>query len=473
MRGGVILQGLISNQFLLNTATAQKLYFDYAADLPIIDYHCHVSPKEIFEDLHYDNITQMWLNSDHYKWRLMRSAGVNESYITGDRSPKEKFLKFAEILPYAAGNPMYHWCHLELKRFFDWDGFLSKNTAEDVWQVCTEKLSKGSSLSVRSLITKSNVSMLGTTDDPCDDLIWHRKLAADPTFAPRVCPTFRPDNALNILNPEFVNYIHKLGEVTGHPILNLNDIKEALSQRIAYFSANGCLAADHGLNYAMFRPSEEKTVAEIFCRALSGEKISIEDAEKYTTNLLLHCAREYFAHGFVMQIHYSCIRNPNSLMLQKLGPDTGFDCVSPTGNGIALVSLLDTLYREGSLPQTIIYSLNPSDNVFLDTLVGSFQSDKVPGKIQHGSAWWFNDTRSGIRDQLISLSNLGILGTFVGMLTDSRSFLSYTRHEYFRRILCDLLGEWVERGEYPSDFSLLSTLITNICYTNAKQYFSL
>ncbi len=460
----------LDKDFLLNTETARKLYFGVVADLPIIDYHCHVSPREIYEDKRFENITEIWLGGDHYKWRLMRSHGIDEYYITGDAPAKEKFFKFAEMLPSAIGNPMYHWCHLELKNYFGYEGTLSGKTAEEVWTLCNEKLKN---MSARSIITDSNVVFIGTTDDPIDSLEYHRLLAQDKSFKTVVAPSFRPDKALNIDKAGWKEYIARLSEVSGVDIKDLPSLKEALRLRILFFAENGCRASDHGLDKMVYAKAQESEINALITRGLSGESITSDEAEPLKTELLVFCAKQYVKLGWVMQLHYNCMRNPNSRMLEKLGADTGFDCIGPDNGSRKLAPLLDRLYSEDSLPKTIIYSLDASDNSFIDTLIGAFQGTECRGKIQHGSAWWFNDNKTGMRDQLISLANLSLLGNFVGMLTDSRSFLSYTRHEYFRRILCALIGEWVENGEYPNDESTLAEIVGGICYSNAKNYFGL
>ncbi len=462
----------MDKNFLLNTKTAQMLYAGYAEKLPIIDYHCHVSPREIYEDKRFANITELWLGGDHYKWRLMRSNGVDEYYITGDADPYEKFEKFAELLPKAIGNPMYHWCHLELKKYFGYEGVLNGSTAREVWDICCERL-KDEDMSVRGIIKQSNVTFIGTTDDPIDSLEYHKLLAQDESFETAVAPSFRPDKALNIDKAGWREYIAKLSEVSGVEIGDLETLKEALRSRIAFFADNGCRASDHGLDRMVYAEATESEINALIKRGLAGEKIGSEEAEALKTELLVFCAREYARLGWVMQLHYNCMRNPNSQMFAKLGPDTGFDCIGPDNGSRKLASLLDRLNGAGNLPKTIIYSLDASDNAFIDTLIGAFQGTECCGKIQHGSAWWFNDNKQGMRDQLISLANLSLLGNFVGMLTDSRSFLSYTRHEYFRRILCGLIGEWVENGEYPGDEASLAEIVEGICYKNAKNYFGL
>jgi len=460
----------LDKDFLLSTETAKTLYHEYAAKMPIIDYHCHVSPKEIFEDKHFENISQVWLSGDHYKWRIMRSNGVDEYYITGGASDREKFQKFAEALPKTIGNPMYHWCHLELKNYFGYEGILNGETAEEVWNLCSEKL-KSSDMGVRGLIEKSSVAFIGTTDDPIDSLEWHEKIAADASFKTTVAPSFRPDKALNIDKAGWCEYIEKLSEVSEVEISDFASLKKALGKRIEYFNEHGCKASDHGLDHMVYETSTETELDEIIKKGLEHEKVSEKEAAMLKTALLVFCAEEYVRLGWVMQIHYNCLRNPNSRMFRKIGPDTGFDCIGPKNGSEALAKLLDRLDSENSLPRTIFYSLDAGDNAFLDTLIGSFQGTEVPGKLQHGSAWWFNDNKPGMIKQLTDLANLGVLGNFIGMLTDSRSFLSYTRHEYFRRILCNLIGNWVEKGELQPNMDTLGAIVEDICYNNTVRFF--
>jgi len=462
----------MDKDFLLSTETAKTLYHDFSAKMPIIDYHCHVSPKEIFEDKHFENISQVWLSGDHYKWRIMRSNGVDEYYITGGASDREKFQKFAEALPKVIGNPMYHWCHLELKNYFGYEGVLNGETAEEVWNL-TEKILREEGLGVRALIEKSNIAFIGTTDDPIDSLEWHEKIAADDSFRTIVAPSFRPDKALNIDKTGWKEYIAQLSAVSGTEITGIESLKAALHSRIEHFNAHGCKASDHGLDHMVFALADDAELDKIINKGLSGKTVSAEEAAMLKTALLIFCAEEYVRLGWAMQIHYNCLRNPNTAMFNKIGPDTGFDCIGPENGSSALASLLDVLNSKGALPRTILYSLDAGDNAFIDTLIGSFQGTEIPGKLQHGSAWWFNDNKQGMRDQLISLANLSILGNFIGMLTDSRSFLSYTRHEYFRRILCGLFGEWVENGEYPCDIPALGKMVEDISYNNAARFFGL
>ncbi|MBR5570269.1 MAG: glucuronate isomerase [Oscillospiraceae bacterium] len=465
------MTSFMNEDFLLTNDTARQLYHNVAKYQPIVDYHCHLNPQEIYQDVQFANITQLWLGGDHYKWRILRSNGVDEYYITGTAPDREKFQKFAETLPRCIGNPMYHWCHLELKNFFGYEGTLNAQTAQEVWDLCNAKLATPE-FSARNLIRRSNVTMVGTTDDPCSDLKWH-KLLAQTDFETKVCPSFRPDPALNCHKAGFADYIAKLSEASGIPIQCAADVAKALTQRIEYFHSCGCCASDHGLDYVMYRMGTDAEIEDVFRKAMAGAALTTEETEIYQTYLLLHCGRDYARLGWVMQLHFSCFRNPNSRMFSQLGADTGFDCIAVTNSSAALHRLMDAWDSTNQLPKTILYSLNPADDQWLDTLLGAYQGTEVPGKIQHGSAWWFNDNRTGMVNQMTSLANLGILGNFIGMLTDSRSFLSYARHEYFRRILCNLIGTWVENGEYPADMDTLGDLVADISCRNAMRYFNL
>ena len=466
------MKKFMDKDFLLSSKTAKTLYHKYAAHMPIVDYHCHVSPKEIYENKRFENISQVWLSGDHYKWRVMRSNAVDEYYITGEASDREKFQKFAESLPKAIGNPMYHWCHLELKTYFGYEGVLNGETAEKVWNLTKEKL-KADNMGVRGLIEQSNVAFIGTTDDPIDSLEWHKKIADEGKMKTKVAPSFRPDKAFNIDKAGWKEYIKALSEVSGVEITDIASLKKALGLRIEHFNAHGCKASDHGLDYIVCAPASECEINAVIAKGLSGEAITADDAAILKTELLKFCASEYVRLGWAMQLHYNCLRNPNSIMFEKLGPDTGFDVIGPNNCCEALVRLLDLLNCEGILPKTILYSLDDGDNTFLDTVLGAFQGTEVAGKLQHGSAWWFNDNKQGMIDQMVSLANLSLLGNFVGMLTDSRSFLSYTRHEYFRRILCELIGNWVENGEYPADIPAVGKIVQDISVNNALKYFGL
>ncbi len=465
------MKAFMDKDFLLSTPTAVSLFHDYADKMPIIDYHCHINPKEIAEDRKFENITQVWLGGDHYKWRLMRSAGVDEKYITGDAPDKEKFLKWAEVLGKSIGNPLFHWSHLELQRFFGYHGVLNADTAEEVWTLCNEKLASPD-MSVRNLIRKSNVDIICTTDDPVDSLEWHKMLAADTSFETKVYPAWRPDKAMNIEKPDFLDYIAKLSEVSGISINSFGDLKKALINRMSFFNDMKCCVSDHALEYVYYAPATDSEIERIFSKKMGGEELTALEVKQYKTMFMIFCGKEYNRLGWVMQLHYGAKRDNNTPRYEKLGPDTGYDCINNYAPSAEIADFLNALEKDSSLPKTIIYSLNPNDNQAIDTILGCFQGPEAVGKIQHGSAWWFNDNKTGMNDQLISLGNLGYLAGFVGMLTDSRSFLSYPRHEYFRRILCNLFGELVENGEYPADMKTLGGIVSDISYNNAKNYFN-
>ena len=477
------MREFMDKDFLLRTDTARHLFHDYAENMPLVDYHCHISPKEIYEDRRYDNLVEVWLGGenpdgtyfgDHYKWRVMRSNGVPEEYITGNKPPYERFLKFVESLEMAIGNPMYHWCNLELRKFFGIEKPLTMENAEEIWNKCNEMLRNDPDLSVRGLIRKSNVAFIGTTDDPIDSLEWHKKLAEDDTLSVKVCPSFRPDKAINIHKEGFAEYIGKLAASVGKTELaSAQDVIDALIKRLEFFAEMGCRASDHGLDEIPFRAAPIEEADKAFRKVMTGGTPTVEETEIYQTALLTALGKAYHKLGIAMQIHYSCLRNVNERMYRRLGVDTGFDMIGQTTCGGDIAKLLSALDLTGECPKTILYSLNPADNELLGTLIGAFQSDELPGKIQHGSAWWFNDTKSGMEAQMASLANLGLLGNFVGMLTDSRSFLSYARHDYFRRILCNMIGEWVENGEYPNLEASLKKIVEGVCYNNAARYFAL
>ena len=477
------MKAFMDKDFLLETETAKHLFHDYAENLPLVDYHCHIPPREIYENRRFNDLVEVWLGGenpdgtyfgDHYKWRVMRSNGVEEDYITGHKPPQERLAKFAEALELAIGNPMYHWCNLELHKFFGYEGYLSKASVDEVWKLTSEMLQNDPNLTVRGLIEQSNVAFIGTTDDPIDTLEWHEKIAADPTIKFKVCPSYRPDKAININKPGFAEYIAKLAASVNKAALNsVQDVCAALTERLEFFAKLGCRASDHGLDYIPFRPCTEAQADAAFKKVMAGGEVTLEEAEQYQTYILMHLGREYHRLNIAMQLHYSCLRNNNERMYKKLGPDTGFDMIAQNTCGGDIAQFLSALDMDGQCPKTILYSLNPADNEQLGTLIGCFQGTEVPGKIQHGSAWWFNDTKSGMEDQMKSLANLGLLGNFVGMLTDSRSFLSYARHDYFRRILCNLIGNWVENGEYPNDEAALKRIVEGVCYKNAARYFDL
>jgi glucuronate isomerase len=438
--------------------------------MPIIDYHCHLNPKEIAEDKKYRNITELWLGGDHYKWRAMRSNGIEEKYITGDAPDKEKFLKWAETMPFCIGNPLYHWTHLELKRYFGIDLLLSPKTAKEIWTRCNEQIEKAE-FSAKNIIKRSNVKAVCTTDDPADDLKYHEETAADKEFDVKVLPTFRPDKGMNIDRAGFDEWFVRLEKTVDYKIDSIDKLVTALIERINYFHEKGCRVSDHSLEPPVYNLASDDEADEIFKKALRGEKLSDSEVHKHKTNLFLKLGRAYAKKGWVMQLHIGVIRNNNSRMFERLGPDTGFDSIGDESYAIPLAKTLNALDSTDELPKTILYCLNPWDNELLGTVIGCFQTGGIPGKIQFGSGWWFNDQKDGMIRQMIALANLGLLSRFVGMLTDSRSFISYTRHEYFRRILCNLLGEWMEKGEVPMDFELVGGIVKDISYNNAKKYF--
>jgi glucuronate isomerase len=464
------MKQFLDQDFLLSNETAVKLFHDYADKLPIIDYHCHINPSDIALDHKFDNITQVWLGGDHYKWRLMRSYGIDEYYITGDAPDKEKFIKWADTLSKCIGNPLYHWSHLELQRYFDYNGVLNQKTAEEVWELCNAKLAEPS-MSVRNIIRKSNVTHICTTDDPVDDLKWHDVIAADTTFEIKVIPAWRPDKAMNLEKDDYLDYLEKLEQAAGIEINSYEALQSALRSRIEYFHQKKCRVSDHGLDFVMYAPASEAVVKEIFKKRLEGTPLTETEVIQFKTDFMLNMGKLYQELGWVMQLHYGCKRSNNTKAFSSLGADTGYDCISNFTPSAQIADFLNALDSIDRLPKTIIYSLNPADNAIIDSIIGCFQNSSAISKIQHGSAWWFNDHKTGMTEHLTSLANLGFLSGFVGMLTDSRSFLSYPRHEYFRRILCNLIGTWVEDGEYPPDYEILGEIVSNICYHNALNYF--
>lgn len=477
------MRSFMDRDFMLNNDTAKHLFHDYSEKLPIIDYHCHISPREIYEDRRYNNIAEVWLGGrcddgtyfgDHYKWRLMRSNGVPEEKVTGGADPYDKFLEFAGALEMAIGNPMYHWSNLELHKYFGITEPLSTKNAKDIWNRTSDMLLNDPDFSVRGIIRKSNVKYIGTTDDPADSLEWHEKLSEIPDLGFTVCPSFRPDKAVNIRKAGFAAYIDKLATAVGkEKLTSAEEVIEALEERVDYFKAHGCKASDHGLDYVPFRESSCEEVNRVFRKAMAGETVTPVEAEEYQTAILLSLARKYHKENIVMEIHYSCTRDNNRKMFKMEGPDTGFDMIAKSQCYDQLAEFMSKLDETDELPRTIVFSLDEADFNQLASLIGCFQGSDVPGKIQLGAAWWFLDSKDGMEAQMKSLANLGLLGNFVGMLTDSRSFLSYTRHDYFRRIACNLIGGWVENGEYPDDEESLRKIVTGISYTNAERYFSL
>ena len=462
------MQKFMDRDFLLNTEASRRLFHDYAETMPILDYHCHINPQEIAEDRKYDNITQVWLGGDHYKWRQMRSNGVPEKYITGDATDYEKFEKWAQTLEKAIGNPLYHWSHLELQRYFGYHGVLNHETAKEVWDICNARLQ---TLSVREIIKNSGVTLICTTDDPADTLEWHEKIAADKSFDVQVLPAWRPDKAMNIEKPEYLSYLDRLGKAAGMNIQSFAALLDALRKRLDFFAAHGCNVSDHALDFVMYCPAEDAEIEKIFKKRMNGDALSKEEVLNFKTAFMLAMGREYHKRNWAMQLHYGCKRDNNTAMYKALGPDTGYDCIADQASAAQIADFLNALNITGELPKTVLYSLNPNDNAANGTIIGCFQNEDAIGKLQFGAAWWFNDHRLGMTDQLTSLANLGLLGNFVGMLTDSRSFLSYTRHEYFRRILCRLIGEWVEGGELPDNYEYLGGIVKDISYNNAVRYF--
>ena len=477
------MKSFMDKDFLLETETAKHLFHDYAKHMPLVDYHCHLNPQEIYEDRRFNDLVEVWLGGlqpsgsyagDHYKWRLLRSNGVEEDYVSGTKDPYDRFLKLAEALEMAIGNPMYHWCHLELQQFFGVYEPLCVESAPRIWEHCNKMLREDPDMTARGMIRKANVAFIGTTDDPIDDLNWHEKIAADPTFDVVVAPSFRPDKAVNLHKAGFAAYMDQLAKSVGKEQLsNVQEVLDALVERLEFFHARGCKASDHGLEYVPYQPCTAQQADAAYQKALRGEDLTTQEIEGYQTLILLHLGKAYHRLGIVMQVHYSCLRNNSDRIFNALGPDAGVDAIAQNTCGENIAKLLNALDAQGQCPKTILYSLNPADNAQLGTIIGCFQDSSIPGKIQHGSAWWFNDTKSGMEEQMRSLANLGLLGNFIGMLTDSRSFLSYARHDYFRRIMCNLIGNWVENGEYPNNDASLKKIVEGISAKNALRYFRL
>jgi glucuronate isomerase len=465
----MLARQFLDDNFLLESDFAVELYHGYAKDLPIIDYHNHLPPEQIAKDHRFENITQIWLYDDHYKWRAMRANGIEEHFITGKASDWEKFEKWAETVPGTLRNPLFHWTHLELKRYFDTGVLLKKENAREVFDECNSLLTTPA-FSVRHLLRKMNVETVCTTDDPTDDLRWHRQVAAE-GFEIKMLPTFRPDKALSIENEHFTTYIEKLGEAAGTQISTLQDLLDTLQKRMDFFHENGCSLSDHGLEYIPAADFTEAHVDGVLRRRLRGEFVQREDALQFQYLVLFHLGKMYHAKGWVQQFHLGALRNQNSRLLRQLGPDTGFDSIGDFSQALALGRFLDRLDSGNCLAKTILYNLNPRDNEVFATMAGNFNDGSVPGKMQYGSAWWFLDQLDGMERQINTLSNMGLLSRFVGMLTDSRSFLSFPRHEYFRRWLCNVFGKDVERGHLPADAALIGKVVQDVCYGNAKEYF--
>lgn len=467
------MKKFMDDDFLLSTETAKTLYHDYAEKLPIIDYHCHINPKEIAENVSFSNITEAWLYADHYKWRAIRACGFEEKYVTGPASDYERFSAWAKTMPSLIGNPLYHWTHLELKKYFGITTPLSEKSCDEIWNKCNETIT-GGSFSARDIIEMSGVETICTTDDPADDLRYHKQIREDQSFKTKVLPAFRPDKGVNIELCGFADYIkNTLSKAAGIEIKDLDSLLAAYSSRIEYFAQNGCKTSDHGMTYIPYCPASSKEVNKILKKALAGKKLSAEECDKYKTYMLVYFAGEFAKRDFVMQFHYGVVRNNSTLNFERLGPDSGFDTISDTQCTKNALSLFNEFEKNEILPKCIIYSLNPIDNAVIDAICGCFQGNDrgIKSKMQHGSAWWFNDHLEGMRDQLKTFASEGVLANFVGMLTDSRSFLSYTRHEYFRRILCEYIGGMIERGEYPDDIEQAGKIVSDISYYNTKEYF--
>jgi glucuronate isomerase len=466
-----MMKKFLDDNFLLQTETAQKLYHGHAAKMPIFDYHCHIPPIDIAKDTQFKNITQIWLYGDHYKWRAMRSNGVDERFCTGDASDWEKFEKWAETVPNTIRNPLYHWTHLELKRFFGIDKLLNADTAKEIWDTCNAKL-QTPEYSVRNIIRMANVHTICTTDDPVDSLEYHRQIK-ESGFEVAVLPAWRPDKAMAVENvTAFNEYVDKLAEVAGTTIDSFSDFMDSLEIRHRFFHENGCRLSDHGLETAIAEDYTEKDIRDIFEKIRGGNDLKEIEILKFKSCMLYEFGIMDHARGWTQQFHLGALRNNSTRLLNKLGPDTGLDSIGDFEIARPLSKFLDRLDLENKLTKTILYNLNPRDNELIATMCGNFQDGSVPGKMQFGSGWWFLDQKDGMEKQMNALSNLGLLSRFVGMLTDSRSFLSYPRHEYFRRTLCNLLGNDVENGEIPDDMELLGTMVENICFNNAKSYFN-
>jgi len=459
----------IHEDFLLGTQAARRLYHEYAENEPIIDYHCHLPPKDVAENRRFDNLFGIWLEGDHYKWRAMRTNGVPERFCTGDASPREKFMAWARTVPHTLRNPLYHWTHLELKRYFGIETLLNEETAPAIWDQANEQLATPDR-SAHGILKKFRVKLVGTTDDPADDLVHHQAIAKS-GIDTRVIPTFRPDKALNVHLPEAWNaWVNALAKTADVSISRLSDLLGALKKRHDFFAEMGGRASDHGLERCSADFPSEAQAEAIFDKARAGQAATVDEREKFASHVMLHVGRWNAEKKWAMQLHLGARRNNNTRLFKALGPDTGFDSIGDYPQVDNLAGFLDRLDQENALPKTILYNLNPADNYAFATMIGNFQDGSVPGKIQFGSGWWFLDQKEAMEWQLNALSNLGLLSRFIGMLTDSRSFMSYPRHEYFRRVLCNLLGRDIEAGELPNDFNLVGGMVRNICYANAREY---
>jgi glucuronate isomerase len=464
------MKRFLDQDFLLNNETAQQLYENSAKTLPIHDFHCHLDPQEIWENKSFENMTQLWLAGDHYKWRAMRLNGMKEDLITGEADDWEKFKAWAETVPNLIGNPLYHWTHMELKTFFNITKTLNPETAHEIWEECNQKLQQPE-FKPRAFLNKSNVQFIGTTDDPVSTLEYHKLLIADSTFKTEIVPTFRPDGALFLEKPTFHQWLKKLEEASNQTVSSIDKLLKALQQRVDYFSELGCRASDHGLSQMKFKHVSKDEAGNIFNKRYNGESLTKEEIVNYQSFLLFELGKMYAEKKWVMQLHIGAIRNNNTKMFNELGADSGFDSIGDASLAEGLSHFLDALDQMEALPKTVLYNLNPRDNYVLATMIGNFYEAGIPGKVQFGSAWWFNDHIDGMAQQLKDLGNLGLLSHFIGMLTDSRSLLSFVRHDYFRRILCNLIGKWVEDGKAPNDKYALEKMVANISFHNANRFF--
>lgn len=463
----------MTEDFLLDTEFARRLYHDYAKDQPVYDYHCHLPPQQIAENYRFANLYDIWLKGDHYKWRAMRANGVAEALCTGDASDRDKFNAWARTVPQTIGNPLYHWTHLELRRPFGITGvLLSEKTADEIWQRCNDLLAQDD-FTARGIMQQMNVKMVGTTDDPLDDLTHHRALAEDSSFKVKVLPSWRPDKAFNIEADTFLPWIEKLESLTDISVQRFDDLRQALGKRLDHFAAHGCKISDHALDVVCYADADEITLDSILANRRGGAKPDAHAIAQFKTAVLVWLGAEYARRGWVQQYHIGALRNTNQRQFQLLGADVGFDSINDQPVAEPLARLLGAQNLNNALPKTVLYCLNPRDNEVLATMAGNFQGEGQAGKMQFGSAWWFNDQLDGMQRQMTQLAQIGLLSRFVGMLTDSRSFLSYTRHEYFRRLLCQMIGRWVEQGEAPADEALLGQMVQNICFNNARDYFGI
>ncbi|MBO2544129.1 glucuronate isomerase [Salegentibacter sp. BDJ18] len=463
------MTNFIEEDFLLENSFAKELYERYAKDMPIIDYHCHLPVEDIAEDRQFKNLTEIWIAGDHYKWRAMRALGIEEKYITGNSSDEEKFQKWAETIPYTMRNPLYHWTHLELQRYFGITDLLTEKNAKKIYNQCNSLLAT-QAYSTRNLLKKMNVKVVCTTDDPADDLKHHKKIAED-GFEVKVLPTFRPDGLLNIESHDFAAYLKRIGNQTKVDIKDFDSLIKAVASRIDYFHQHGCRLSDHGLERMLAEDFSKSEIDNLLKKKLAGESLTAKESEKYQSALLLKLGSLYAEKNWTMQLHLGPVRDTNSKLLNQIGKDAGVDSIGDLNQAKPLAKFLDILNKNENLPKTILYNVNPSDNEVMATMAGNFMSDSRKGKIQHGSAWWFLDQKDGMEKQLNSLSNMGLISCFVGMLTDSRSFLSVPRHEYFRRVLCNLFGKDIENKELPEDIEWIGKIIQDICYYNAESYF--